>query len=199
MTQRLIFVVGPSGAGKDSVLDGLRKSLTDHPGAADRLHWARRTITRPAKAGGEAHEPLSEDDFLCAEANGEFAIAWHANGLHYGVRHIELEPLSQDQWVLVNGSRAYLSELRRKLPDTTVVHITAPSTMLRQRLQSRQRESAAAIEERLARNERLAHIPNAIEVCNDGTISNAVQALASALSSLDAWPAPATIPLVLQP
>ncbi len=199
MTQRLIFVVGPSGAGKDSVLHGLRTWLEGQPGAAAQLHWVRRTITRPMDAGGESHEPLTDEAFRRIEAEGGFAFAWHANGLHYGIRHRELEPLASGQWVLVNGSRAYLDELRKKLPDATVVHITAPSPVLRQRLQARQRESSASIEQRLARNDSLAHIPNAIEVCNDGTIDDAVQALALALSNLDAWPAPAGRRLAFPP
>jgi len=87
MNQRLVYIIGPSGAGKDSVLHGLRMSWPDTLSA----HWARRTITRPVQEGGECHEAVDDHTFerLCqAEA---FAMHWSANGLRYGVRQAELE------------------------------------------------------------------------------------------------------------
>ena len=70
---RLIAIVGPSGAGKDTLL---RLALAADP----RLHWARRTITRPP-ASSEPFESVSEDDFLRRQAAGEFALHWAAHGL----------------------------------------------------------------------------------------------------------------------
>ena len=56
MAGRLFLVVGPSGAGKDTLLAGAV--------AADpRLHWARRVITRPETAGGEPFEGVTEAVF----------------------------------------------------------------------------------------------------------------------------------------
>ena len=52
----LFFVVGPSGAGKDALIEGARH-------LADRFCFARRVITRPAGSPGENHEALDEAAF----------------------------------------------------------------------------------------------------------------------------------------
>lgn len=177
MTQRLIYVVGPSGAGKDSVLHGLRVDWTGLPPA----HWARRTITRAAQAGGEAHESVSDAGFQDLQQAQAFAMAWQANGLSYGVRRTELAPLDSGQCVFVNGSRAYLPQVLRQWPQATVVHLTAPSDVLLQRLRARQRESVQAISDRLARGVDLALPDDTIRIVNDGPIGDAVDMLRVAL------------------
>lgn len=148
MNDRLIYVVGPSGAGKDSLLDWVRERL---PANAP-LHWARRTITRPADAGGEAHECLDDEGFDRVVQSQGFAMHWQANGLRYGIRLEELAHLAQGQWVLLNGSRAYLPQAARLYPGITVIHITADANVLRTRLVKRGRESKEEIERRIERS-----------------------------------------------
>ena len=177
MTQRLIYVIGPSGAGKDSVLHGLRARWIALPPA----HWIRRTITRVPQAGGEEHESVSEAGFLSLQQVDAFAMAWQANGLSYGVRHSELDPLENGQCVFVNGSRAYLPQVLRQWPQATVVHITAPSDVLLQRLRARQRESVQAISDRLARGIDVELPMNAIRIVNDGPLTETVDMLLAAL------------------
>lgn len=177
MTRRLIYVIGPSGAGKDSLLHGLRADWGGLPPA----HWARRTITRAAQSGGESHESVSDDGFLSLLQAQAFAMTWHANGLSYGVRHTELTPLGIGQCVFVNGSRAYLPQVLRQWPQATVVHLTAPADVLLQRLRARQRESVQAISDRLARGVDLALPDDTIRIVNDGPIGDAVDMLRGAL------------------
>ena len=50
------FVVGPSGVGKDTLIDGAKAALRDDA----RYVFATRTITRPAGAPGEAHVGVSQ-------------------------------------------------------------------------------------------------------------------------------------------
>jgi ribose 1,5-bisphosphokinase len=177
MTQRLIYVVGPSGAGKDSVLQALRERWRGAPAA----HWARRTITRGAQAGGENHEGVSEAAFDSLRRSGGLAMSWQANGLHYGIRGSELAPLGDGHCVFVNGSRAHVGAVLRLWPEATLVHITAPADLLMQRLKARRRESQQAISDRLARDVEEELPADAIRIVNDGLLESAVDMLQAAL------------------
>lgn len=184
MNARLIYVMGPSGAGKDSVLGWLREHLP----AELPVHWARRTITRPASAGGEAHEAIDTSGFVEQQNQGQFTLAWQANGLHYGVRHAELAPLQQGHWVMVNGSRGHLPQALQSHPGLQVVHITADPATLVQRLTQRRRETPEDIQQRVARASAFVVPPGAIEILNNGTLEQAGQALLLALQGLASWP-----------
>lgn len=151
--ERLLAVVGPSGAGKDSVLKAWRGLLLQaYPALAPRLHHAQRVITRPADPHGEVHEPIDEPGFHALHASGALALHWHAHGLHYGVRRPALAPLQAGHWVVLNASREHLPRLRAAAPAVRVVEITAPPAVLAQRLAARSRENAAAVQARLARH-----------------------------------------------
>lgn len=182
MNRRLIYVMGPSGAGKDSVLDWLRENLP--PGM--QVHWAQRTITRPASAGGEAHEASDAEGFEHLRRQGAFALDWHANGLHYGIRHTELARLQQGHWVLVNGSRGHLPHALQSHPGLQVVHITADPATLVQRLTQRQRETPEEIQHRVARASAFVVPKGAIEILNNGTLAEAGRALLREIESGDA-------------
>jgi len=174
---RLVYVVGPSGAGKDSVLGALRSSWPDCLVA----HWARRTITRPESAGGERHEAVDAAAFERLLAQGAFAQHWFAHGLSYGVRQSELQPLACGQWVFVNGSRGYLPQLLRRWSAATVVHIGAAPEVLQQRLQARGRETAAAQAARLQRDPLLQLPAGSICIQNDGALQAAADELRARL------------------
>ena len=186
MNARLVYVMGPSGAGKDSLLDWLRQHLPP----STPLHWAQRTISRAAISGGEAHEGVSPQAFAALCSEHAFALHWQANGLGYGVRHAQLAPLARGHWVLLNGSRAYLTEALARFPDLVAVHITASPQVLRERLLSRGRETREEVEARVQRA--LAYTPPpgaaSLEVHNDGALSDAGQRLLNALENLPGWP-----------
>ena len=170
---RLIYLVGASGVGKDSVLARLR--TLSRP--TDRLLVAHRYITRPADAGGENHVALSEHEFLQRRDAGCFALHWQSHGLHYGIgREIDLW-LSQGLSVVVNGSRAHAANLAETCPQAEVVEVTAAEATIRQRLLARGREDAAAVDARLARNRKLADCPAALRIVNEGSLDEAALAL----------------------
>lgn len=177
MSRRLIYVIGPSGAGKDSVLHALRHNW---PGAAS-AHWAQRTITRPVQAGGEQHEAMDEAAFDALRALGAFGLHWEANTLRYGVRTTELAPLAEGRKVFVNGSRGHLPTLLARWPEATVVHISASLQVLAQRLAARGRETPEAIAARLQREISLALPANHIAIQNEGSLQAAASALGNRL------------------
>jgi ribose 1,5-bisphosphokinase len=183
MSQRLVYVVGPSGAGKDSVLGWVRHQLASRPS----IHWARRTITRALKPGDEVHEAVDELQFLALRERDAFVLDWQANGLYYGIRHSETAPLNQGDWVFLNGSRAHLDITRDRFPGLAVVHVSASPNTLRQRLLTRGREDPAQVEARIHRTQTLPPI-DGIEILNDGTLEDAGRLLLNHLHNLPGWP-----------
>ena len=140
------FVVGPSGAGKDSLMDGARPHLDPA-----RFIFATRIITRPADSGGEAHQACTQAEFTLLEQQGKFLITWQAHDLSYGLPSTMLEALAGGQHVIANGSRAMVAQLSARVPNLVVIEISAPPEILTQRLVERRRESMADVAKRLAR------------------------------------------------
>ncbi len=186
MNHRLMYVMGPSGAGKDSLLDWLKNKLPAHAP----IHFAKRTIDRPLQASGEQHESVDSATFERLKKEKSFAMHWQANGRQYGVRHAELEPLKQQHWLLVNGSRAYLPEALRQFDGMNVLHVSASAEILRTRLLARQRETLEVVEARVQRAVAFSVPPTCrcISVLNDSSLDEAGAVLMSALASLPDWP-----------
>ncbi|MGE8499398.1 MAG: phosphonate metabolism protein/1,5-bisphosphokinase (PRPP-forming) PhnN [Pseudomonas sp.] len=147
MQGRLIYLMGPSGSGKDSLLNAARERL-----AARGCQIARRVITRSAEAVGEDALAVSLDEFDIQERAGAFAMSWRANGLAYGIPRQIDEWLAAGQDVLVNGSRGYLEVARQRYPHLLPVLLQVDEAVLRQRLMARGRETPEQIEQRLARS-----------------------------------------------
>ncbi len=167
---RLVLVVGPSGAGKDSVLRAWRTRF--ETGAP---HFARRVITRSPDRS-EAHEPVSAEEFADLRRRGLLATWWTAHGLGYGVRWRELEPLAQGRWVVMNGSRAHLPALRNQAPGLRVIEVKAPAALLARRLEQRAREQPLERETRLTRAVELS-IDADLTLINDGELQSCVDRL----------------------
>ncbi|MDI4667032.1 phosphonate metabolism protein/1,5-bisphosphokinase (PRPP-forming) PhnN [Xanthobacter autotrophicus] len=142
----LLLVVGPSGAGKDTLIDIARARFAQEA----RVLFARRLVTRPAGAG-EAHGTLSEAEFEALRAQGRFPLFWRAHGLAYALGPEVAQAIAEGGVVVANGSRATLPEARARFARVRVVHVTAPVAVRAGRLAARGREDAADIEERLSR------------------------------------------------
>src|SRR6202049_1505712 len=143
----LFRVVGPSGAGKDTLIEGARAALKGDP----RFVFPRRAITRSQTAGGEDSETMAPGAFAAAMAAGAFALAWRAHGLSYGIPVAIEAALAQGRHVVVNVSRAVIPEARQRYPPLRIVEGWPPVEARARRLAARARESGAEIAERLAR------------------------------------------------
>jgi ribose 1,5-bisphosphokinase len=187
-TGQLVYVIGPSGAGKDSLLAWLidHWPMAEGTSTLPPLHLARRTITRAPSPSGEQHESVDEACFAQLLADGALAMDWAAHGLHYGIRATELAPLSAGACVLVNGSRAALRRVTQRFPDVAVLHITASAPTLQARLLSRQRESGNDVQRRMARTVSLAGVARHrwAEVRNDGAFDTACAQVLAAMREL---------------
>jgi len=140
----VIAVVGPSGVGKDSLMEALVR-------ADKNLHLMRRVITRAPEAGGEDYDAVCEAEFADMAVSGHFALYWAAHGLHYGIPR-QIEDLRQNgRGVLVNLSRAVLLQAQESFDDFVVLSVTARPEVLADRLTKRGREDSAEVQRRLAR------------------------------------------------
>jgi ribose 1,5-bisphosphokinase len=143
---RLVLVVGPSGAGKDTLI-GLAQA-----GCAGEANivFPRRIVTRQA-SDSEANDELSLDAFRQARSNGAFAIDWEAHGHCYALPRAIDDDIRAGRTVVANVSRTVVGAIRQTYADVVVISITAPPEILEQRLATRARGSDGQIEQRLRR------------------------------------------------
>jgi len=144
---RLILVVGPSGAGKDTLLGLAKAACSD-----DRnIVFPRRVVTREASAS-EDNEALSAEAFRDALTHGEFALNWEAHGHSYALRRAIDDDIRSGRTVVINVSRTVIETARRAYADVKVVSITAPTEVLAERIAMRARNSDGQLGRRLSRS-----------------------------------------------
>ncbi len=175
----LILIVGPSGAGKDTLLNGARSILGREPG----VRFVRRVITRPAEPGGEQHDTVTEQAFEARWRAGEFALAWRAHGLRYGIPADIAIDLAQNAAVIANISRALISEAAERFP-IAVIEIAAPADILARRLAARGREDAVDVARRLSRAIELPLPVDRERINNDGAVEQGVRKLVAAIQRI---------------
>jgi ribose 1,5-bisphosphokinase len=171
---KLFYVIGASGAGKDTLMNYARTAIN----GTEPVIFAHRYITRPANSGNENHVFLTEEEFKARVYANLFALHWESHGKYYGIGKEIDAWMAKDFNVVVNGSRQYLPVARLTYPDLTVVLIDASPEIIHQRLTGRGREDAAEIEKRIARTAEItADLGNCIKIMNDGTVEEAGNAL----------------------
>jgi ribose 1,5-bisphosphokinase len=143
---RLVLVVGPSGAGKDTLIALARARLAGR----DDIVFPRRVVTRQVSAF-EDHDSASDEEFSRAMAQGAFALTWTAHGLRYGVPASVDADLSAGRTAVCNASRAIIGPARLRYALVTVALVTAPADVLASRLLARSRGTDGPIADRLAR------------------------------------------------
>lgn len=175
----LVLVVGPSGAGKDTLLGAAREHLEGN----DRYIFVRRMITRAADAGAEEHEPVTREEFTERVEQGRFLLHWQAHGLGYGLP-ASYEALRQAGHVLIaNVSRQVVVPALKDLSPVKTICVTAPANVRAQRMAARGREAPAEIEQRLLREERVSGaLPGAQVIDNSRTLSEGVRSFLQALA-----------------
>ncbi len=172
----LVLIVGPSGAGKDTLLGAAAPLLAEDP----RFRFVRRVVTRAVEPDGEQHEPATEAEFTARRDAGGFALWWRAHGLLYGIPAAAVADVAAGLVVVANVSRAVVGEAASRFP-ARVVEVTAPPDVLARRLAARGRLDAVDMARRLARG---IDLPLPVEretVINDGTVAQGARRLMLAL------------------
>ncbi len=176
----LVLVVGPSGAGKDTLLNAARAACIGDGS----ISFARRAVTRDVSAA-EDHASLSETEFAKALSDGAFSFWWEAHGLKYGVPVSIEAQLAAGLTVVCNVSRMIVAVVRPRYPQCRVVLITAPEDVRRARLAARDRASDG---DPAKRAKRTAPGPEelqpALVIENTGTVEEGTAALVEFLRQL---------------
>jgi ribose 1,5-bisphosphokinase len=162
---RLILVVGPSGAGKDTLI-GLARAACAEDGT---IVFPRRVVTREASPF-EDNEQVSPEAFRRARSQGEFAVHWEAHGHCYALPGAVDDDIRAGRTVVANVSRTVIDGMRRAYADVLVVSVTAPPDVLAERLAARARNSDGAIGYRLGRAVDAAAAPPDVTIVNVGSV-----------------------------
>ena len=148
-----VAVVGPSGSGKDSLIEFARQRLAD----SGDFTFVRRVVTRPADRAAEDHDSLSEAQFEALAQSGGLALHWHAHGLRYGLPRAIDDDIASGRVVVANVSRQVIGEAAARYRRVIVATISANPDIIARRLAARGREDEQAIRQRLARQVDAAH------------------------------------------
>ena len=142
-----VAVAGPSGVGKDTVINYARDKLVGRR----EFVFARRIITRESDAKSEDHDTLSAPEFAASLDAGAFSVVWQAHGLSYALpRSIDAD-IAGGRVVIANISRQLIDELNERYANFMLVVVSAHRDVIAQRLKARGRESDAEIVARLNR------------------------------------------------
>jgi ribose 1,5-bisphosphokinase len=176
----LIAVVGPSGSGKDTLIDYGRKRLGRDPS----ILFVRRVVTRVAQANAEDHETLSVETFCAAEASRKFAVTWEAHGLRYAIPVVARYHVARGGIAVINGSRAALPAIRSAFNRVMTVNVACRPEILEARLAARGREDVSQQRQRLSRATMPSDIGgDAVVIDNSGELAAAGDAFLAAISS----------------
>jgi thymidine phosphorylase len=171
------LVVGPSGAGKDSLMDGAKQTLLDKG-----FVFAKRVITKPPGMVGEDYTSCTAEEFKQRSQNLEFLITWQAHGYDYGLERTLLEQQARGRHIVANGSRSIVNQIKDAVPNLVVVLVTAPVETLAKRLADRGRETEPEIKERLQRQTQpFDDITEVLTIVNDGSLPAGIEKFTDAL------------------
>lgn len=167
---KLFYIIGASGAGKDTLINYARTKIN----GSDPVIFAHRYITRPPNTGNENHVCLSNEEFQLRMNANLFAMHWESHGNFYGIGQEINKWLQSGFNVVVNGSRQYLPVAQQIYPEMEIVLIVASQDIINQRLSNRGREDAGEIEKRIARTLKIStDLGNYVKIQNDGTVEDA--------------------------
>ena len=191
-----VAIVGPSGAGKDTIINAVHQALKNNP----EFLFVRRTITRKAginsfddhddtsqNIGNEDNIGVTLEKFFELSEKASFSLQWFAHGIHYALPIGIVDEVHKGKIVIANISRAELEHAKELFGKVFVIEINAPIGILKERLLSRKREKITDIEERLERANIPIHLPKGAKYCyidNSGNINSSVDKVLSILQKL---------------
>ena len=174
---RLVLVVGPSGAGKDTLLRAARKEFASDSSRG----FVRRYITRPPDAN-EDNYYVDAAGFEELERSAFFLSSWQAHDNRYGIPRSEVEQRTCSQ-LIASISRTAIEDFQDHV--IHIVHVTARPDVLEERLRGRGREVSEQIHRRLRRQPVLSSsVGDVIDFDNSGALDESIRAFLSLLDDV---------------
>jgi ribose 1,5-bisphosphokinase len=180
---RLVLVVGPSGAGKDTLISAVRDMLAGDTAVV----FPRRVVTRPSSAA-EDNVEVDADGFARLASEGAFVLSWTAHGHAYGIPATIDAAIADGRTVVCNVSRAVIAAARAKYAHVIVVEVTASPDVLTARIAARSRASDGDPAARAARKVS-APVAADVVIVNNGAIADAARQLLAAVTGKVSQPA----------
>ena len=186
MARGLLFVIsGPSGVGKNSVLNGVLKERND-------IFYSISATTRPPRrneVNGKDYYFLTKEEFEKAIENGELLEWALVYDNYYGTpRKAVEERLDKGQHVIMDLDIQGAAHIRNNMPEAILIFLLPPSREeLKRRLLGRKSEAKAAVEKRLAYLEKeLASIDRYDYVVVNDILENACRKVAAIITAEEA-------------
>lgn len=146
-TKNLFIISGPSGAGEDSILNGLEKFFP-----IERAITTTTRAMRPGESQGHPYYFIPRETFQQKITEGAFVeYAQQYNDNLYGVTQEELERLTNSgkigTWKIDYQGVITAKQL---FPDIIAIMISAPLEILEERIRRRDNPSETFLQERMA-------------------------------------------------
>ncbi|VVB74615.1 Ribose 1,5-bisphosphate phosphokinase PhnN [Candidatus Tiddalikarchaeum anstoanum] len=136
----LFLVVGNSGSGKDAIIEW---ACNRNPNVTH----VKRFITRPSSVETEDFVSVKKEDFK----KSDYFLWWESYDKLYGIGKDVIEGLKKGRNYIVNISRDALGDAKTKWPSSVTVEITAPISLIEERLSKRGREAEPEVQRRIER------------------------------------------------
>ena len=144
----LYLIVGPTGSGKQALIDAVLETRPD-------IRRAPLIVTADRSDNTCVVGAISPDRFLNLIRREAFALQWDSDGFRYGLTHDATKQLRDGQSLILSCDSFVIEKARELYPNVQTIFITARMDVLRRRLASMAYGSDTEIEMHLAQSARM--------------------------------------------